>query len=227
MAEIYQNPPVIQEKINNGYSIDISSIVGEAWRIFKLDPGKFIGFTVVVFAINVALGLIPLVGSIVSMLITPALTVGYIHVSRQLDLGHQVKFEEFFRGFDKFGELFLVYLVAVIFIFLGMLLLVIPGIYLAVCYTPLMFALVWYHYDGSVMNTLETMRKLVTKKWWSFLALGFVSALIIILGVIALGVGLLIALPVVNIIYYTLYKEVIGFETEDNRDNHLILNEEI
>jgi uncharacterized membrane protein len=227
MAEIYQNPPVIQEKINNGYSFSIGSVVEEAWRIFKLDPGKFIGFSVVVFAVNMALGLIPFVGSLVSLLITPALTVGYIHVARQLDLGNQVRFEDFFRGFDKFGELFLVYLVAIIFIFIGTLLLVLPGIYLAVCYTPLMFALVWYHYDGSVMNTLETMRKLVTKRWWTFLGLGIVSAFIIILGVIALGVGLLIAVPVVNIIYYTVYKSVIGFDAAESEDDHLILNEDI
>jgi uncharacterized membrane protein len=93
---------------------------------------------------------------------------------------------------------------------LGFVLLVIPGIYLAISYA-FVYPLVVDKNLGA-WEAMELSRKTVTKQWFKFFGLAVVSAVLIILSAIPLGVGLIWSLPTVYIAYGLLYHHIFDDE---------------
>jgi uncharacterized membrane protein len=77
------------------------------WQQFQGEPGPAIGFTAVALAISLVLGLMPL-GSLVSSVIGGPLFAGYYLVGLQQSRGQSIVFSDFFRGFNRFGDFFLI-----------------------------------------------------------------------------------------------------------------------
>lgn len=193
-----------------GYEVNISGYISEAFAIFKKDAGSFIGYTLVFIAISVGLGLIPIIGQIASAIISPALVIGYAVVSQRIRKGEAYGFNNFFDGFQKVFPLFLGQFVSGILVVIGMVLLIIPGIYLAVGYV-FVTLFIWFTKED-FWESMELSRKLVTKKWFSFFGFVIVLGLINILGAIALGVGLLVSVPVTIIAIYLAFSDIVGIE---------------
>ena len=226
MANIY-NDPRITKVIDEGYEINVSSYFGKAWELVKKNLGLFVGYTLVYFLISVVLALIPFIGSIASLVISPSLMIGYYIVADKLHRNEQATFNNFFDGFSKLGDLFLVYLVYCLFIIGGLLLLIIPGIYLAVAYA-FALPLVWFMYNGSVLDTLKTSRIIVSKQWFSFLGFYILAFLIALLGLICLGAGIVIAIPVISVAQYYLFADIVGVDAKPQDDpfDHLVSEQE-
>jgi len=223
MAEIYKHTK-IEKGINEGYPVQISDCYSRGWQLVINNLGLFLGYTIVYMLISMVLGFIPIIGSLASIAISPSLIIGYYHVADKLEKGEQVTFSNFFDGFSRLGELFIVHLVMLIFVVIGFILLVIPGIYLAVAYsfaTPM----VWFIYNGSVLDTLKTSRIFISKNWFSFLGFYLMALLVALLGVICLGVGIFVAVPVVYVSHYYLFMDVIGRDEEvkDDPFNQLVV----
>jgi uncharacterized membrane protein len=78
---------------------------------------------------------------------------------------------------------------------IGVFCLIIPGIYLGVAYA---FAHILAVDKGlEFWTALETSRKVITRNWWPMFGLLLLAIPVYILGALALGVGLLVAIPVV------------------------------
>jgi len=210
MANIYQDPK-IEKLINDGFTVDISSYYSKAWKHVKENIGLYLGYTVIYCIISGTLGLIPVFGSLVSMVLSPALIIGYFIVAHKITRSEPVTFSSFFEGFSKFGELFLVYLVMIIFVIAGFILLIIPGIYLAVAYS-FALPLVWFLYNGSILDTLKTSRMIISKNWFSFFGFYIIGFFVMILGLLCLGVGIFVAIPVFYVAHYFMYMDVLGTE---------------
>ena len=73
-------------------------------------------------------------GAVASIAVTSPLLMGNFIVSAKLLQGQTPEFRDFFAGFQYFLPLLLLSLVAGLFIGIGTLLLIIPGVYLAVAY---------------------------------------------------------------------------------------------
>ena len=109
------------------------------------------------------------------------------------------------------ASILLAYLAMSGLIFLGFLLLVLPGIYLAVSYTftyPLIV-----DKGLSVWEAMELSRKTVTKQWFKFFGLGLVSGFFIIISAIPLGIGLFWSVPTIYISYGLLYHHLFDEES--------------
>lgn len=222
MAEIYKHSK-IEKGINEGYEVFASNCYSKGWQLVINNLGLFVGFTIVYMLISMVLGLIPFIGSLANLAISPSLIIGFYIVADKLEKGEQVTFSNFFDGFSKLGDLFIVHLVMLFFVIIGFILLVIPGIYLAVAYsfaTPM----VWFIYNGSVLDTLKTSRILISKNWLSFLGFYLIGLLVCILGLICLGVGIFVAIPVMYVAHYYLFMDVIGKDEEvkDDPFNQLV-----
>ena len=99
------------------------SWIGEAWGLFRQAPGTWIGIIVVLAVIFVAIGLIPVVGSLVTMVLGPIFTAGIMLGCRALDEGGELAFGHLFAGFRErggtlaaVGAVYLVATVAILFL---------------------------------------------------------------------------------------------------------------
>jgi uncharacterized membrane protein len=75
--------------------------IGEAWQLFKRQPGMWIGMVLVLFVVFVGLGLIPFVGSLATMLLGPVFAAGLVIGCRALDEGGELELSHLFAGFHE------------------------------------------------------------------------------------------------------------------------------
>ena len=79
----------------------------------------------------------------------------------------------------------------------GLLLLILPGIYLAIAYSFAPYLII--EKGMGVWESLETSRKAITQYWWRYFGLMLVSGLLVIAGIIPLFIGLIWVLPLITI----------------------------
>ncbi|MBD2002060.1 MULTISPECIES: hypothetical protein [Cyanophyceae] len=199
--------------LQKSYTVKISEYIGSGWKTFKKNPGGFVGFTLVAILINIAIAIVsqsvPL-ESFISLLISGPLNAGFLIVAFKLLKNRATTFGDFFRGFNNYLPLFLVSLVSSVVIAIGFLLLIIPSIYLAVAYIfalPLVLEKKMSFWDG-----MELSRKLISKQWFSFLGFALVLVLLNLAGVLLLGVGLLVTIPISTCAIAAAYADIVGLQ---------------
>ena len=77
------------------------SWIAEGWRLFKIQPGLWIGMTLLLFLIFFALGLLPIVGGVISTLLWPVFGAGIAIGCRTLDEGREMELGHLFAGFRE------------------------------------------------------------------------------------------------------------------------------
>lgn len=97
--------------------------IAAGWELFKKQPGMWIALFLALLVIMVVLGVIPILGLIVSTVLTPVFGAGIFAAGRAADEGRELEFGHLFAGFrERFTTLALVgviYLGAAIVIALG------------------------------------------------------------------------------------------------------------
>jgi Tfp pilus assembly protein PilF len=189
------------------------SYLKTGWHLFKQYPGGFIGFTALVLLIQMGLGYLPKVGWMVLFIQYP-LMFGFVTVSSRLIQGERPQFGEFFNGFTFLLTLLLLGVVSQIFIILGLLLLVVPGVYLMVGF----FLAPWFVLDRGVgfWEAMQLSRRTVQPHWFELFGLFLLIILINLLGVLALGVGLLVTIPVGWCALTAFFATRVGFRSESD-----------
>lgn len=202
----------IQERVNNlaltGYQFNLSYCISQGYDVFKQNIGGFVLYTLVYFGVSMALAFIPLVGSLSAAALGSALSAGLFMAARKIKNGETVEFSQFFDGFKLGAPIFLVGLIVQILTAVGLLLLIIPGIYLAIAYA---FASMFVTFHGmDFWPAMEASRKVIGKNWFGMLGFFLVLGLINVGGVLALGVGLLVTFPITLCAVYVAFEEVVG-----------------
>ncbi|MBD1933734.1 MULTISPECIES: glycerophosphoryl diester phosphodiesterase membrane domain-containing protein [Cyanophyceae] len=201
----------LESILQKSYTVKISEYIGSGWETFKKNPAGFVGFTFVFFLINVAIAKVSqsvTLEGFISLLISAPLNAGFLIVAFKLLKNRATTFGDFFRGFNNYLPLFLVSLVSSVVISIGLLLLLIPGVYLAVAYIfalPLVLEKKMNFWDG-----MEFSRKLISKHWFSFFGFAFVLVLLNLAGVLLLGVGLLVTIPLSVCAIAAAYADIVG-----------------
>jgi hypothetical protein len=224
-------PRSIESLLQDGYSTDIGGYLSRGWELFKRNVGGFIGFALLLGMINIGFMVFtaivdPTAGDPeqppsaiasllngISTIISIPLQAGFYIVAFKLVKQRPTTFGDFFRGFNYFLQLFLASLVSGIFIILGFLLLIIPGIYLAVAYSFVIPLIIERKME--FWQAMETSRKVITKQWFAFLGLGFLMFFINLAGAIACGLGLLITIPLTYCTYTAAYEAILGTNLSD------------
>jgi uncharacterized membrane protein len=212
------------EFADRDYDVKIGDYFSRGWEIFKQYAWAFILFTLLTFIITGVLTTLPSPlgmravgensvggGNILANILSPILGVGYYFVAFQIARNQSYSFGVFFNGFKKFLPVFLTALVSGILIFLGMVLLILPGIYLAISY---LFAQPFVvDKNLNFWSAMEASRKLITKKWFSFFGLVLLLALLNLLGAIILGIGLLVTIPLSACVIAAAYEDIVGLNS--------------
>jgi hypothetical protein len=92
----------------------------EGWALFMRAPGMWIGIALLWVVLSLAVGLIPVIGTLASPIVGIAFAAGLLLGCRALDEGGELKVDHLFAGFrERFGTLAsvgLIYLAAAIVI---------------------------------------------------------------------------------------------------------------
>ena len=208
-----QHQAHVQDLIENGYEFRFGDYLSEGMEIFKQNIGGFVLYALVMMGINMVLGLIPIIGSIGSVVISAPLTVGFYIVARKIRYGGEYEFGDFFGGFQKFMPLFLTSLIGGLLTLAGFIFLVIPGIYLAIAFSwgSLM---VWF-FDYEFWPALDTSRKIISKNWFPIFGFLFVLGLILMGGALAFGIGILFAIPFMHCCVYAAFDDILKPEGQE------------
>ena len=86
---------------------------------------------------------------------------------------------------------------AIVLVIAGLVLFILPGIYLAVAYSFAAFLIT--EKGMGVWQALEASREAITKYWWRYFGLMLISALLILLGALPALIGLIWVLPILAI----------------------------
>jgi len=173
--------------------LPVGYCIERGWTIATASLLPFIGYTCVVIAVHAALACIPVLGWIAIALVGPALSAGYFVYTRKKIRGEPAVFEDFFGGFEFLGQLFLLGIVSDILIAAGILLCILPGLYLMLGYMFAGFLVVARRMD--FWPAMEASRRAVTANIGPVILLVLAFIGINILGALACLVGLIITIP--------------------------------
>lgn len=221
--------PSIEHALSRGYDFSIGAVLSESWQRIKGTKGIIIGgfivFYAALFAISFVLGGAlsilgilsenptgVIVGEMAISLLASALAypfmagINMVGIRRAVD--QPISFNEIFSHFGSTLPLLITAIVSMLLIYLGMFLLIIPGLYLAIAY---MLAVPLVVERGlSPWQAMETSRKAISQHWFKVFGLFLLLGLITLIGVLPLGIGLIWAIPLFVISMGVLYRTIFG-----------------
>lgn len=200
-------PAQIQKLFQQYPEFSIQESLKKGWEFFKAQPLNSIAFAMLIFSIQgISTLYLKDFSLLISIIISPPLTAGFFLVANRISRGVEVQFFSYFEGFSFWGILIVTSLISGILTFLGILALVLPGIYLAVAF---IFAIPFALFSGmDFWNSLELSRKLITVNWWKFFGFALVLVGINILGLLFFIVGILVTIPVSYFAIYAVFEEL-------------------
>lgn len=184
----------------------IGGSITEGWEAFKKRSGLMVGMLVVV-AVVMAIAnslIVKVFGSPgggthsiatqVWALVQNVLSAGMIYSILKVLRDEEVAFGELFSGFSRFVPLVIAYILMILAVILGLIALVVPGIILALGLSQYMLLIM--DKDAGAVEALKGSWQMMRGYKWSYFGLGLCLIGINILGLLALGIGLLVTIPV-------------------------------
>lgn len=170
--------------------LDLGALAKQSWALFTSKPLEHIVASLIVMALGtVSLG----------VLIGP-LCVGQIRMIDRQRQGEDIRIEHVFSGFDSFAPAFLTTLIVLVGVSIGLVLLVVPGVFLMVAWG---FALWFVALGGaSAFEALSASWALLKQKTASVLLVVLLSAVLNSLGA-SIVLGTLLTAPL-SFIFATL-----------------------
>lgn len=172
--------------------------IGEGWRLVKADLGTYVLIAVVFFVLSS----VPFIQG--------ALIAGFhIYTMKKL-AGRRAEFGDLFQGFNFFVHTLVASILIGFFVFLGTLLLIIPGIIIAAMYKFTYLFIVDKRME--FWPAMKASHAVVKNDYFGFTMFLILAFLVNVLGFCCLIVGLLVTVPVTIAAITVAYREVVGFE---------------
>lgn len=195
--------------------ISIKELLKIGWQKTKENLWFLIGFQIVLYAVSI-LGSGTDLSFFISIAVSFVLAGVFLRVSR----GEKVSFGNLFEGlsFKRFLHLILATIIITIMIALGFVLLIVPGIIVAIATAFVTYILIdekKITLDKPAFWTAIKKSAAITKGRRSKIFMFFLAVVgINILGIIALGVGLLVTGAITAVAMATLYDKLISQPAE-------------
>ncbi len=202
--------PNLEDAIAGRYQFTIGEVMGEAWRLVKGMKGTFWGAMIVIGIIwmvtnamaGLAVGMVltgrtadvvkQIVGGIIAVLMAP-LTIGMQMMCVRRALGLPIEIGTAFSYLHRGGVAIVGSLLVMLLGYLGLALLIIPGVYLFVAYS-LTTQLIADPELGA-WRAMETSRKAITHRWFGVFGLSLVVGILTTLSALALFIPLIWTIP--------------------------------
>jgi hypothetical protein len=221
----------VEEAIAGNIEISMTATMGEAWRSlkgFKLPclVAFFLYFIIAIFAsfisapiifgliaVGVDQAIAGIIGSaiqmVTSIVIMPMFMGIHIMGMRHAE-NKSVSAGSIFNYFGRVPAVFLCYLIMTIMIMLGLLLLILPGIYLMIAYMFSMPLVV--EKNMPAWRSLEVSRKALTRKWFPMFGVLLLLGIVNMLGVFTFFIAWIWTVPWSVLTMSMIYTKLFGAE---------------
>ena len=211
---------LVQEILARDYTLNIRSCLRRGWALVRSNFWPIVGISALIWvllAIAHSAGVMITSnhdrtnggGSLLGLLVSGPLLGGlYLYFLNRIR-GQPVTIETAFAGFsNRFLHLFLGSFVSFLLTVLGVLCLILPGIYLWIAWTFTLPLIVDKRLD--FWSAMELSRKVVTRHWWKLLGFVIVLALLKLAGLVVFCLGIFIAAPVAMASLMYAYEDIFG-----------------
>ena len=241
------NPRKLDPALAGNYDVKSSSWISEGFNFLKANMGVLLGFAVIFFLLAMMVQFIPVIGPVAqSIVISPALTLGFFLFAYQYEKQRNPEFSTFFDGFQHLGKLIPIALIQTGIIVALMVPLGVAGFISADMtvsddISPIFFlimipimAIIFYitvswmyayplavFFDLKPWDAMETSRKIVSQNFWPLLGFLLLLALVLLGGTLALCVGLLFVYPAVMYAQYASFRDITNLLSDQPTDDIL------
>ncbi len=188
----------------------------EAIGVNVSDPSQLGDFSfgnLISFYSTNALYNIPL--SIITSFISLTMVAGFYRICKQKESkeSESENYFYFFKG-EYFNKMLIIALIYTAIMTLSQMICMVPYIYTVV---PLMYfsAIFAFNSERSAEEIIKISFMIGNKKWLISFGAIFVTGILGCLGVLACGIGVLFTMPLVYLPVYVIYKEIVGFDEDD------------
>jgi hypothetical protein len=174
-----------------GGPLDITGCIKRGFAAGAANYWPILGVSLLVGLCNGIVGAIPILGMVATFTLTGVFYGGlYYYVAKKVR-GEPTEIGDAFSGFSVcFGQLVLATLVVMILTIIGFVCLILPGIYLAVCW---LFTYVLVRDKGlQFWDAMELGRQVITRQWFRVFGLLLLIGLIALV-ILAVPVGMILA----------------------------------
>lgn len=216
-------------------TIEVSSVLSRAWERVSGSKAAYLGaalisivlgvalvivLSLVVAAVNVAFGPEPsqvvlLVGDLVTAAINGAIgsvvAAGMFLMGIRRMRGEEIHAMMVLEPLKLWAPLLVIGFLNSLLVSIGLLLLIVPGIYLAVCYLPAVGLVV--DKGRGPWDALETSRRAVTLHWFPVALIFLISYIIVFISLLPLLIGVIWTLPFMVNIMGEVYLRLFGADT--------------
>jgi len=204
----------LEDAVAGRYDFDIGQVMSEAWALTRGMKATFWGAAGIVYAILIVFAIVAgslagkslplrLLTNIAFGTVSPVLFVGIVMMGVRRAAGLPVHFTTAFSCFDRAVAVLVAGLMSTLITYVGLLLFVIPGVYLVIAYCMTIPLIVDRRLPP--WQAIETSRKAVTRRWFQYFGLLLVVGLLICLSALPLGIGLIWTAPwsinVIGVVY--------------------------
>lgn len=188
------------------------------WNRMKENLGFFIVYLIILFIIEGFFGFfasafadslpsLSLLFNLGSWVVSIVSSIFIIKIGLKLYENDKIGSYDFLSfSSSLFFKFLLGYVLYTLLVVIGFILLIVPGLYLAIKYQYVQYLIVDKNMD--VIEAFKESGKMTDGHKWNLLLLAFLFVAIVILGVMALGIGLLVALPIVMVAQAYVYKKL-------------------
>ena len=167
-----------------------------------------IGTFLILILISMGASLIPYAGQIIGMVIAGPVSVGAAFFALKISRDQEAKTDDLFFSFNNYlGNSILAYLLVFVFAFIGFILLIIPGIIVALALSQTWFILA----ENPSMDSYSAVVKskdMMNGYKWQYFKIGLRLFVLGILCLFTLGIGFLWLIPYQYVVYAKFYEQV-------------------
>jgi uncharacterized membrane protein len=168
--------------------------------------GTFVLYGIIVGAIA-AMAEYSFMMSLITLLITGPFTLGIAIFTLAISRGEDPRFEQIFMGFNNFVTSLGAYLLMVLFTFLWMLLLIIPGIIAAISYAMTFYILADDESIGA-MEAIDKSKEMMNGHKWAYFVLMLMYVGLGVLCLLTCGIGFFWLAPFISVTNAEFYDDL-------------------
>jgi hypothetical protein len=218
----YPDLPVQAQKVS------VDSVLNCAWELWKRHLGLLVGVTLTIVAISYAVAIpfgivqfifqqngedeaaavVGFLAQLVGQLVQMYLSIGNVQIALKLARGQPAEFFDLFRGVSRFLPVLGVSILLGLVVAVGFLLLIVPGVLFLLMFWPCYY-LVLDRKTG-IFESFSVANTITHGNWATAFLLWVISIGIMLLGCIALCVGMLFAAPLVTMLFAVAYLMMAG-----------------
>ena len=215
----------LDDALAGQFDFELGDVLSEAWALTAGSKTVILGAVAIAIGANIAVqavtvlggddpGLMALVALLVSLAANAVIyTINggiFLYAIKRAAGDESASFDDVLSCFGMILPIFGLMLLSGLLTFLGLLLLLVPGIYLAVAYS---MALPLKVERGlGIWESLEISRKVLTTCWLKMAATVLVTGLAVGIGsIVTLGIGAIWLLPFGALVFGVLYREIFGY----------------